>query len=132
MTAWTKDELTWIGEVEELQIAWPRRDGRPGRPVTIWVVRVGDALYVRSWQGSTASWFRRVHAHPEGQISAGGIEKQVTVEDINDEAVNNEVDGAYRAKYGHSGYVAEMIRPEARATTLKLEPRSPGRSRRKD
>jgi hypothetical protein len=46
MTAWTSDELTRIGTAEELRITLLRRDGTPRNPVTVWVARLGDDLYV--------------------------------------------------------------------------------------
>jgi hypothetical protein len=54
MTAWTSDELTKIGAAEELQLASRRPDGTLRNPVTMWVVRHGDCLYVRSVNGPTA------------------------------------------------------------------------------
>ena len=53
MTKWTSEELTKIGTAEELRIASLRRDGTLRNPVTIWVVRLGDDLYVRSANGRT-------------------------------------------------------------------------------
>ena len=44
-------------------------------PVTIWVVRYGDDLYVRSVNGHTSSWFRGTHDRHEGRIWAGGARK---------------------------------------------------------
>lgn len=39
--------------------------------------------------------------------------------------VDSTVGAAYREKYGrYSGYVQPMVRPEARATTIELVPRS--------
>jgi hypothetical protein len=29
--------------------------------VTIWVVREGDGLYVRSWRGLSGAWYRGAH-----------------------------------------------------------------------
>jgi hypothetical protein len=58
MTAWTSDELEKIGAAEELRIASLRRDGTLRNPVTIWVVRHGDDIYVRSLNGRGSSWFR--------------------------------------------------------------------------
>jgi hypothetical protein len=52
MTGWTSDELTRIGTTPELQLTSRRRDGTLGQPRTIWVVRVGDDLYVRSGRGA--------------------------------------------------------------------------------
>ena len=48
MSTWTSHELSKIGNAEELQIASLRTDGILRKPVIIWVVRVGDDLYVRS------------------------------------------------------------------------------------
>ncbi len=58
MTPWTSDELDRIGGAEELQIAPRRPDGTLRTPVTIWVVRVSDDLYVRSYRGRSGAWFR--------------------------------------------------------------------------
>src|SRR5438874_1439450 len=51
MTAWTTDELESIDGADELELASARRDGTLRRPVTIWVVRRGDDLFVRSVKG---------------------------------------------------------------------------------
>ena len=58
MAGWTSDELSTIGAAEALGIASVRRDGTLRKPVTTWVVRHGDDLYVRSVNGRTSSWFR--------------------------------------------------------------------------
>ena len=51
MTRWTSDEIARIGAADELELAALRRDGTLRNPVTIWVVRHGDDLYVRSAYG---------------------------------------------------------------------------------
>lgn len=125
MTAWTSDELNRIGKAEELRIAPARRDGTLRNPVTIWVVRVGDELYVRSYRGRVSGWFRATQVRHEGRIQAGGIARDVTFVEEADPGVNDKVDAAYRAKYGrYPQYVAPMLTPEVRATTLKLVPRA--------
>jgi hypothetical protein len=124
MTRWTSDELNKIGGAKELEIASLRRDGTMRKPVTIWVVRIGDDLYVRSAYGRTAAWFRGTQVRHEGRISAGGIEKDVVFDDA-DPAVGDQIDAAYRNKYRRHGaqYVDPMVAPEARSTTIKLVPR---------
>ena len=52
MTQWKSDQLEKIGAAEELQIASVGRDGTLGKPTTIWAVRHGDDLYVRSVRGA--------------------------------------------------------------------------------
>ena len=125
MTTWTSDELTKIGTAEELEIASRRRDSTLRRPVTIWVVRIGDDLYVRSYRGRTSAWFRGVLVRHEGRIWAGGVEKDVTFVEEADPGINGKIDDAYRTKYGrYPQYVAPMVTAEARSTTLKLVPGS--------
>jgi hypothetical protein len=122
MTTWTSDELNKIGAAEELQIAPLRSDGTLRNPVTIWVVRHGDDLYVRSWRGRTSAWFRGSQVRHEGRIWAGGVEKDVTFVEEADPHINDQIDAAYRTKYRRHAarYVDPMVAPEARAATIKL------------
>ncbi|MFD3308667.1 DUF2255 family protein [Streptomyces sp. NPDC058694] len=119
--AWTNDELAGVGSAEELVIASVRRDGALSKPRTIWVVRVGDGIYVRSVYGPSSDWFRTTRVRQEGHIRAGGVEKDVSFRNADDD-INGEVDTAYRSKYGH--YAAEILKaitsPEASSTTLQL------------
>jgi hypothetical protein len=127
MTAWTSEELNKIGTAEELQIASLRRDGTLRKPVTIWVVRLGDDLYVRSVNGRTSAWFRGVQARHEGHILAGGVDKDVAFVEEADPEVNDQIDAAYRTKYRrYPQYVSPMVTPDVRAATIKLVPRSTG------
>ena len=128
MSTWTSEELVKIGNAEELEIASRRGDGTLGNPVTIWVVRVDDDLYVRSYRGRRGAWFRAVQMRHEGHIQAGGVEKDVTFVEVNaDHDINHQIDAAYRAKYHrYPQYVPPMMTPEARATTIQLVPRSTG------
>ncbi|MBW7883328.1 MAG: DUF2255 family protein [Caldilineaceae bacterium] len=127
MATWTSDELNKIGTADELEIAPLRRDGTLRSPVTIWVVRVGDDLYIRSYRGRGGAWFRAAQVRHEGRIQAGGVDKDVTFVEETDPGINDQIDGAYRTKYRRSAsYVPPMIAPEARATTLKLVPRATG------
>src|SRR5512143_2713290 len=100
MASWTSDELNKIGKTEELEIASLRRDGTLRNPVTIWVVRIGDDLYVRAVNGREGAWFRGTQVRHEGHIQAGGVDKDVTFEDA-DPGIYGQVDAAYRAKYHH-------------------------------
>ncbi len=125
MTGWTHHDLERIGAAEELQLATFKKDGTLRQPVVIWVVRIGDDLYVRSWRGPTGAWFRHIQRRPEARIVAGGVTKDVTlVNASSDEALKNEIDAAYQSKYRRysATYVDPMIAPQARATTLKLVP----------
>jgi hypothetical protein len=90
----------------------------------IWVVRLGDDLYVRSVNGRTGSWFRGVQTRHEGCIQAGGVEKDVTFVDETDPEINDHIDAAYLSKYRrYPQYVSPMVTPGVRAATIKLVPR---------
>jgi hypothetical protein len=125
MTAWKSNELATIDAAEEMQIAPLRRDGTPGKPVTVWVVRHGDDLYVRSVRGRNGQWFRSTQERHEGRIQAGRVQQDVTFVDA-DHGVEDEIDAAYRAKYRrYAGSILNsVLTPEARSTTIKLVPRS--------
>jgi hypothetical protein len=125
MITWTSEELTKIGTAEELQIASLRRDGTLRKPVTIWVVRLGDDLYVRCVNGRSGKWFHGVQTHHEGHIQAGGVSKDVTFVEEIDIIVHEQIDAAYRKKYSHypKEYVDACVTPQARGTTIKLVPR---------
>jgi hypothetical protein len=71
-SAWTSDELSRIGEADELEIASLRPDGSLRRPRTIWAVRHGDDVYVRSVNGADSAWYRGVQQRHQGHIPAGG------------------------------------------------------------
>jgi hypothetical protein len=125
MSAWKSEELKKIGAADELQIASVRRDGTLSNAVTIWVVRIGDDLYVRSYKGRGGVWFRVAQMRHEGRIRAGGVEKDVTFVEETDPGTNDQIDAVYRTKYSRysAQYVDPMVAAEARATTIKLVPR---------
>ena len=118
MSAWTSDELDRIGRAEELELAIN------GRTVTIWVVRVGDELYIRSWRGTRGAWYGSAQRRRAGRIHAGGVDHDVALARA-EENVNGPVDDAYRTKYAQYAdtYAGHMVAAQARATTLVLEPR---------
>src|SRR5215213_2943417 len=99
MTTWTSDELAKIGMAEELEIASLRQDGTLRKPRTIWVVRVGDDLYVRSVKGRSSDWFRGVQTRHAGHIQAGGVEREVTFTEVDADDIHDQIDSAYRTKY---------------------------------
>jgi hypothetical protein len=126
MATWTKEELGTIAAAEELELASVRPDGALGHAVTIWVVRVGDDVYVRSWKGRDGAWFRATQARHAGHIEAGGLGKDVGFVSEADAAINDRIDAEYRRKYRHQGarYVDPMVASPARETTIKLVPRA--------
>jgi hypothetical protein len=126
MKTWTANELAKIGTADELEISSLRADDTLRKPVTIWVVRVGDDLYVRSVNGRDSGWFRGVQTRHEGQIHSGGITKDVAFEEIGTaDPINSQIETTYTTKYRRydKRYVEPLFRPGARSATIKLIPR---------
>jgi hypothetical protein len=107
MATWSPEELDRIGATDELDIAPVGKDGSLRPYTTIWVVRVGDDLYVRSYRGRGGGWFSDVtFSEPDGTVRAA-------------------IDQTYRTKYARYGdtYVVPMVSPDAAAATFALTPR---------
>ncbi|WP_273652611.1 DUF2255 family protein [Cellulomonas fimi] len=124
MSSWTADELAVVDATDELRVASYRPDGtlRPG--VTIWVVRAGDDVYIRSAYGPSNGWFRRAQASGTGRVQVGGIEKEVAFATPAPD-VHPALDAAYHAKYDRYGarIVGTVVGPSVVDVTLRLDPR---------
>lgn len=95
--------------------------------MTIWAVRVGAHLYVRSAYGPENGWHRRALRSGIGRIRAGGAERTVTFTRVepSDETVHAAVDDAFRSKYQRypASYIATVVGERAQSATLRLDPR---------
>ncbi|HTW60952.1 MAG TPA: DUF2255 family protein [Terracidiphilus sp.] len=129
MTAWAKDELRKIATTDDLHISPFREDGKTyGTPTWIWSVVIGDALYVRGYNGKDSRWYQAAIKQRAGRISAAGMTKEVKFEPV-DGAINEKIDDAYRAKYKGSPYLKPMIGKRARSATIRIMPREGNASR---
>ena len=122
--SWTAAELDAVGTADELQIASVRPDGSLRPWVTIWTVRSGDDLYVRSAYGPETGWYRRARASGIGRIRAGGVERDVTFADADPDA-HAGIDAAYEDKYGRygKGIVNTVVGEQVHPLTIRLVPR---------
>ena len=123
MTTWPKEELRKISESDDLHISPFREDGVTyGTPTWICSVTVGDALYVRGYNGQRSRWYKAAVRQQAGRIAAAGLTKEVTFEKV-DREINDRIDDAHRAKYHGSPYLKPMISAQARSATVKIIPR---------
>jgi hypothetical protein len=65
MSGWSERDLARIGAADEILVAPDQGDRSRGPAVPIWVVRVGDELYVRSYRGASGGWYRRARFQPQ-------------------------------------------------------------------
>jgi hypothetical protein len=124
MATWSQDELREIADGDDLHISPFREDGMTyGTPTWIWSVAVGDALYVRAYNGQRSRWYQAAVRQRAGRITAAGMTMDVTFEAV-DGPINDLIDEAYRAKYHGSPYLSPMIGARARSATVKVTRRS--------
>jgi hypothetical protein len=120
-SAWAARELRALSETLEIEISAPRRNGRPGDAVPIWVAVSGADVFVRTWQRRETGWYGGAVRSGSAHIRVGDLDVDVTVADIGD-ADADVVDAAYRAKYGELA-ARSVMTPDAAASTLRLLPR---------
>jgi hypothetical protein len=123
MAGWIESELERVGSAQELRLQSERRDGTLRDPVTMWMVRVDDAVYVGSVRGRQGAWFRGTQTRRQGRIHAGGVSRDVRFQDA-DPGVLDAVEAAYRTKYAaYPDILERSITPQLRAAILQLVPR---------
>lgn len=122
---WSADELQRFRDAAELQLATVRRDGSLRKAFRVWVVRVGDQVFVRAVGGRESPWFRGALSRHEGHVSLPGLSADVALVEWNGAASEVEaIDAAYREKYGrYAGLVGSTVTEVARTATLELVPR---------
>ena len=135
MTTWPKEELSKIAKTDDLHIAPFREDGMTyGTPTWIWSVVVGDALYVRGYNGQNSRWYQAAVRQKSGRIIAAGMTREVAFEPVDgpiqdsiqdpiDDPIQDRIDEAYRAKYYSSPYLKPMTGTRARSATVRIMPR---------
>jgi len=126
VSSWSQDDLERIGGAGEVAVSSVRRDGSLSGTRTVWIVRVGDQLYLRSVNGPDAAWYRFTRTFHQGRIQARGVARDVTWIDVNateQPDVDPAVDAEYARKYQGSTAIAHINSPLARTTTMRVEPR---------
>jgi hypothetical protein len=125
---WHAKELERIGSAEEIGLASRRPDGSLRPYVTMWVVRAGGGLYVRSAYGPDNPWYRRALASGTGRIRADGTERDVAFIQAAPEDQDG-IDATYHAKYDRYGprIVGSVTGPGSHAVTVRLVPDTGGK-----
>jgi hypothetical protein len=117
----TANALHHLADVEEIRIGFRRPDGST-RSVPIWVVQVGDHIYVRSVRGPKGGWYRRLRANPDGEVRDGGHRHRVHAETVTDADTLAQVTRAYATKYAGSPFVRPLLGGPSVEATLRLNP----------
>ncbi len=117
------DELKKIDKADDLHISPFREDGQTyGTPTWIWAVAVDGDLYVRAGHGVDSRWYKAAMQQKAGRIHAAGMIKEVRFEPVQGD-INNDIDEAYRKKYGSGADRWAMTGDRVRAATVKIIPK---------
>jgi hypothetical protein len=117
--------MNWVSQIEgarEVDIETRRGADAPVHRTTIWAVVDGEDVFVRSWRGAGARWYRELTANPVAVLHAEGGSTPVSAVAASDPDSVARVSAGYRRKYGDSSVVDSMVRDEILDTTVRLEP----------
>jgi hypothetical protein len=95
-----------------------RDDGAEAR-IPIWIVTVGDAVFVRSYRAEQGKWYQHVVARPRFPLELAGEDVVVEGRAASRELLAD-VSQAYLAKYAGQPETPDMVSPRVVATTLQL------------
>ena len=123
---WHPETLAALADAIEVDVTPLAADGstRPRR--TIWSIGIGDELYVRSWKGPTAVWYRDAIASHLGsiEVTGGGASQAVTFEGVDAAApFQEQISATLLSKYGRFDEAAAMNEQGPLESTLRLLPR---------
>jgi hypothetical protein len=118
-------ELRLLGDTEEIEIETCMglpETAEPKRTV-VWVVVVGEDVYVRSVNGEQGHWYQHLAANPVGAIYAHDSRLPIRAVGVIDTQTQLKVSEAYLHKYRqYPQDAAWIITPTVLATTLRLDP----------
>jgi hypothetical protein len=118
-----ESDLAALAAVEEIEIETRSAEGEIHRTI-IWAVVGEGTVYVRSYRGATARWYREASVDPNVEILLDGRRLEARVAPATDPASVKASSAAFRRKYAGDPSMGAMVRPEVLDTTMKVEPRA--------
>ena len=119
--AFRPQDLELIDRTPEVDIETQPPDGEAHR-ATIWAVVDDERVFVRSWKGAGAEWFRQIQANPAATLIVNGERYPVTAIPATDPDSIERTNAGLRRKYPNDPATERMCREEILDTTLRLEP----------
>ncbi len=116
----SRDDLDRIDRAKTVRIETSRPDG-PVHSTIIWAVVDGDDVFVRSWRGPGARWYREAVANPEVAIRVGKDRIPARAIPARDRDPVARASEALLRKYDGDPAATSMVRDEILTTTLRLE-----------
>jgi hypothetical protein len=115
------DDLERIAQAEEVEIE-TEAPGGPVHRTIIWVVVDGEDVFIRSYRGPGARWYREALANPAVALHLDGRRLTATAIPASDPDSIERTSDALRRKYRNDRGLSGMLGPDNLPTTLRLEP----------
>jgi hypothetical protein len=114
------DELDLIDRTEEVEIETSAAGDDAHRAI-VWAVVDGDSVFVRSYRGANARWYREASANPSVALHVDGQRMPVTAVPVHDSDSIERTSAGLLRKYPDDPAVAAMVRPEVLDLTFRLD-----------
>lgn len=121
--AFSDEDLARIDRAKTIRLETSRSPQDVHR-TTIWAVVDGTDVYIRSWRGANARWFREARANPDVAIHLGKRRIPARAIHATDADSVARASAALERKYEGDPATPSMVRHEILDTTLRLEPRT--------
>lgn len=119
-TNWTIEQLETLTAAGVIGLSSTRADGSASPWWPIWVVVVGDQVFVRSTDGPDKVWFRNALRRGSGRVKTGTAVFDVAFED-HQQQPQRAITQAYLTKYQDSSPWS-LRRASASTSTIKISP----------
>jgi hypothetical protein len=114
-------DLAALADTAEVEIETRSADGTIHRTV-IWVVVDGTDVFIRSYVGARARWYREALADPSVAIHVDGRRIACQAVPAPDDDSVARTSAGFESKYASEAETPDMVRPEVLPTTLRLTP----------
>ena len=115
------DDLALIDGTEEVEIETTGHDGPVHRTI-IWAVVDDGEVFIRSYRGPDARWYREALANPAVALHVDGRRFAATAIPATDPASIERTSQALLRKYPTDPATPKMVRADVLDLTLRLEP----------
>ena len=119
--AFDPDVLARLASARTIRIETQAPDG-PVHRTTIWAVVNDHRVFVRSWKGATARWYREALANPAVAIHLGRERLPATAIPAGDPDSVERCSAGLAEKYAGDPSTPAMLAESILETTLRLEP----------
>ena len=118
--AYSEAELDLIDRTEEVEIETNGADGAVHRTI-IWAVVDDGDVFVRSYRGPNARWYREALAHESVALHVDGVRLPMTAVLASDANSIERTSAGILRKYAGDPAAKAMVAPELLDLTLRLE-----------